>query len=201
MRNILLITACFLISTVAVCAQTGGLKGTVRNPKNAAIVGATVTVRQDGKDLKTATTDRKGNFEIRNLAAGKYNLVFEGEGYGSALLADVEVKKDKIRELPDKLVLTVDQGTLIIIKGSVFNQDGRSVTGAVIVCEKVNEDGSFSKVGNSYTSITGEFTFRQPVGAKHYRLTAKLKDATASKEIEVESAAIYRLAITLELTK
>jgi hypothetical protein len=97
------------------------------------------------------------------------------------------------------LILAVDQGTLVIIKGSVFNQDGRSVTGAEVTIEKINSDGSTRKMGSVYTNVSGEFTFRQPEGTAKFRLTAKLKDAESSKEIDVESAAIYRLAITLDM--
>ncbi len=174
------------------------MKGKVRNPKDQALPNITVTIRRDGKDLKSTTTDSKGRFEIRNLAAGTYNLVFEGKGYGAGLLSNVEVK-DKLRELPDRLVLTIDKGSQTIIVGSIFNQDGRSITGAQITLELINSDGSTKKLRESYSDVSGEFAFRQPEGAAHYRINAKFKDATGSKEIEVDSAAIYRLAITLKI--
>ncbi len=72
---------------------------------------------------------------------------------------------------------------------------------ARVEIEKVLSDGSFKKVGSSYTNISGEFTFRFSEGASKYRVTAKAKDAASSKEVEVTSAAIYRLAITLKTEK
>ena len=51
------------------------------------------------------------------------------------------------------------------------------------------------------TNIYGEFSFRQPEGAATYRLTAKYKNHTASKDIEVDNAAIYRLAISLDVSR
>ena len=201
MKKFVLLTFVFLISSISVFTQTGGLKGKIRTSKGDGIANVVITVRRDGKEVKTAKSDGKGNFTIQGLEAGSYNLVFDGKGYSSGLLQNVEVKKDKIRELPDRLVLAVDQGTLVIINGSVFNQDGRSVTGAEVLIEKLNSDGSTKKLGNIYTSARGEFTFRQPDNAARYRLTAKLKDAAASKELNVEGAAIYRLAITLNVEK
>jgi hypothetical protein len=201
MKKFVLLTAIFLVSSISVLAQTGGLKGKIRTAKGDGIANVVITARRNGKDVKTAKSDGKGNFTIQGLEAGDYNLVFDGKGYSSALLQNVEVKKDKIRELPDRLVLAVDQGTLVIINGSVFNQDGRSVTGAQVFIEKLNSDGSTKKLGSHYTSARGEFTFRQPEGAAKYRLTAKLKDTTASKELDVDGAAIYRLAITLNVEK
>ena len=190
-----------LASGISVSAQTGGLKGKIRSSKGDGIAGVVVTVRRDGKDLKTTKSDGKGNFTIQGLESGNYNLIFDGKGYSSSLLQNVEVKKNKIRELPDRLILTVDQGTLVIVKGSVFDQDGRSVTGAEVTIEKFDSGGAARKLGSVYTNVSGEFTFRQPEGAAKYRLTAKMKDAAASKEIDVDSAAIYRLAITLNVKK
>ncbi|MDQ3132793.1 MAG: carboxypeptidase-like regulatory domain-containing protein [Acidobacteriota bacterium] len=201
MKKFILFIALFVVSSISVTAQTGGLKGKVRNSKGSGIPSVTITARQDGKDIKTVKSDGKGNFIIQDLENGVYNLVFDSRGYSSSLLSNVEVKKNKLRELPDSLILSVDQGTLVIIRGSVFNQDGRSVTGAEVTIERLNSDGSTRKMGSVYTNVSGEFTFRQPEGAAKFRLTAKLKDQTASKEVEVDSAAIYRLALNLTLEK
>ena len=190
-----------LLSSVAFAQDAGGLKGKVRTTKGEGIAGVTVTARQKGEDVKSATSDAKGNFTISGLKAGLYNLAFTKSGYGSGVLYNIEVKKKKENDLGDRLILTVDQGTLVLIKGSVFNQDGVSVFGAKVEVEKINGDGSRKKVGSGYSSETGEFTFRFPQGAAKYRVTATAKGASASKEIEVESAAIYRLAITLNVEK
>ncbi|HEX8636583.1 MAG TPA: carboxypeptidase-like regulatory domain-containing protein [Pyrinomonadaceae bacterium] len=201
MKKFVLLTAVFLVSCVCAAAQTGGLKGKIRTSKGDGIADVIITVRRDSKDIKTAKSDGKGNFTIQGLEAGDYNLVFDAKGYATSLLSKVEVKKNKVRELPDRLILTVDQGTLVIIKGSVFNQDGRSVTGAEVTIERLDSGGSAKKLSSVYTNVSGEFTFRQPEGAAKYRLTAKMKDKSASKEIDVDSAAIYRLAITMNVKK
>lgn len=200
MKKFILFIALFVVSSISATAQIGGLKGKVRNAKGNGIASVTITARQNGKDVKTVKSDNKGNFIIQDLENGVYNLVFDSRGYSSSLLSNVEVKKNKLRELPDSLILSVDQGTLVIIKGSVFNQDGRSVTGAEVTIERLNSDGSVRKMGSLYTNVSGEFTFRQPEGAAKFRLTAKLKDQTAIKELEVDSAAIYRLAINLPVS-
>lgn len=201
MKKFILFIALFVVSSVSVFAQNGGLKGKVRTSKGDGINGVTFTARQKSGDIKSVKSDGKGNFVIEGLEAGIYNLVFDGKGFGSSVLYNVEVKKNKVRELPDRLILAVDQGTLVLIRGSVFTQDGRSVTGAEVTLEKINADGSSRKIGSVYTNDSGEFAFRQPEGTAKFRLTAKLKAATASKEVEVESAAIYRLAITLNVER
>ncbi len=186
---------------IAAGQTSGGLKGKVRDPKGNGLAGAKITVRRESKDLKSAVADSKGNFELSGIEAGNYNLVIEKSGFSAGVLYNVEIKGNKVRDLGDRLVLTVDQGTLVIIKGSVFDTDGRSIGGAKIEIEKVSSDGSTKKVGADNASYSGEFTFRFPEGASKYRVTASAKGISESKEIEVDGAAIYRLAITLKTDK
>jgi hypothetical protein len=181
--------------------ESGGAKGKVRSAKGDGISGASVTARLDGKDVKTVKTDTKGNFEMTGLQPGVYNFVIEKSGYGAGVKYNVEIKKKGTVNLGDNLVLMVDQGTLVLINGSVYNQNGRSITGAKIEIERISSDGSTKKVGSGYTNVSGEFTFRQPEGTAKIRVTASLKGVSNSKEIQVDSAGIYRLAITLNLPK
>ena len=185
-------------SLTASAQETGGFKGKVRTVKGEGIAAATVTARLKGEDVKSTTADAKGNFVLEGLKAGNYNVVFNKDGYSSGVLYNVEVKKKKTNDLGERLILSVDQGTQVIIKGSVFAADGRSAGGAKVLIEKVASDGSVKKVGSSIASYSGEFTFRFSESAAKYRITASVKDSTASKEIEVTSAAIYRLAIRLD---
>lgn len=195
---LLLSTFC---SVPALAQDTGGVKGKVRTTKGEGIAAATITAKQKDEDVKSTTSDAKGNFVLENLRNGTYNLVFTKNGYSSGVMYNVEVKKKKISDLGERLVLTIDQGTQVIIKGSVFAADGRSVGGAEIKIERISGDGSIKKLGSSFSSYSGEFTFKFSEGAAKYRVTASAKGASASKEIEVESAAIYRLAIILKVEK
>src|SRR4051794_9647585 len=178
-------------------ALGGGVKGKVRNFKGEGISGVQITARQDSKDVKTVKTGAKGDFVLSGLAPGVYNFVFDGQGYNSAIRYNIEVKANKITDLGDKLVLVVDKGTLVIVQGSVFFKDGRSIPGAKVLVEKFTADGGTRELATVYTNVSGEFTFRQPEGNAKFRITAKYKDVSGSKELEVDSAAIYRLAISL----
>jgi hypothetical protein len=201
-----LIAAPFLLLT-AYCslltaqAQSGGLKGKVRTNSGRGIANATVAVRRDGRDVKTVTSDAKGNFTMQGLDPGRYNVVFNADGYASGVLYNVEVKNKSTRDLGERLILSVDPGSQVIVRGSVFFKEGTSVTGAEIEIERVNPDGSAKRVGSAYTNISGEFSFRQPQGAAKLRINAKYKGVSGTKEVEVDSAAIYRLAITLEISR
>ncbi len=196
----IIISSLFLILTAsfAFAQSSGGLKGKVRDTKGNTLSSVTITVRQKGEDIKSVKSDNRGEFMMEGLEAGIYNVVFEKNGFGTGILYNVEVRKKKTGDLGSRLVMRVDQGTLIIINGSVFNQFGGSIYGAKVEIERVS--GGLSKnVGSSYTSESGEFIFRFPEKTDRFRVTATAKGISASKEIEVDGAAVYRLALTLEL--
>ena len=178
--------------------STGSAKGKIRNLKGETISGVSVTARRDSNDIRTVQSNSKGEFKIDGLESGVYNFVFDAKGYASAIRYDIEIRSNKTVDLGDRLILRVDKGTLVIVQGSVFFKDGRSVTGAKVDVERVNSDGTTRSFPAVYTNIYGEFNFRQPEGTAKFRFTAKFKDKTASNEIEVSSAAVYRLAIHLD---
>lgn len=192
----------FALSGIFAFAQeTGGVRGKVRATNGSGIASVKITARQKGEDIKSAASDASGKFVLENLPPGIYNFVFSKKGFADSLLDNVPVEKGEARDLGERLVLGVDQGSLVIIKVSVFDQNGRSVYNAKITIEKISGDGKTRKLGSGTTSQSGEFTFRQSEGGAKFRITAAAKGVSASKEITVDSAAIYRLAITLNVQK
>jgi hypothetical protein len=181
--------------------ETGGVKGKVRNNRGEGISTVTVTARKDSQDIKSVRSNDNGDFLLTGLSAGTYNIVFDAKGYSSGLKYGVEVKPNKTSDLGDRLILDVDKGTQVIVQGSVFFKDGTSVTAAKIEVEKLLPGGGTRKVGSLWTNISGEFAFRQPEGPARFRLTAKYKGQEVSKELEVDSAAVYRLAISLPINR
>ena len=196
-----LLMSAFCLLPSAFAQSTGGVKGKVRTSNGGGIAGANVTARQKGNDIKTATANAKGEFVLDGLESGLYNLVFDADGYSSGVLYNIEIKKNKVQDLGERLMLSTDKGTQVIVNGSVFYKEGTSVTAAKVELETVNSDGSTKKLASGYTSSNGEFTFRMKPGNAKLRLTAKFNGVTGSKDIEVSEAAIYRLAITLDLSR
>lgn len=192
--------AALFIFAVQANAQTGGVKGKVRDRSDRGIAGAVVEVRQNNEVVKSARANSKGEFVISGLKSGKYNVAFDADGYSTGVLFAVEVR-DGIRDLGNRLILSVDPGSLVMIRGSVFYREGTSVAGAKVDLEKIGENGSVKKVGTVYTNISGDFAFRQPQGGGKYRVTAKFKGVSGSNEITVDNAAIYRTAITLDISR
>ena len=129
-------------------------------------------------------------------------MFFDADGFQSGLLQGVEVKSGSTRNLGDRLILMPDQGNLVILNGSIFYKEGTSLGGAKIEIERVNADGTTKRLTTLYTNIQGEFIYKQPQGpSTKLRIRAKFKGTEGVKEIDVDMAAIYRLAITLDISR
>ena len=179
-------------------ASPGGLKGKVRVEAGASAEGVSVVVRADEREVARATTDSNGRFEIDNLAPGRYSIIFRKQGLRTAEMKDFEVGAGKVRSLGDRVYLPVDEGSIAFLKGSVFTADGRSVEGAQVELARVLADGSAQKIDGRVTNDLGEFSFRLTPVAARYRVTARYGGLLpVSKEIDIEGAAIFRIALSL----
>jgi hypothetical protein len=177
---------------------TGGIKGKVRveagNPSDVAVI-----VTQDEREIKQTTTNAKGEFLINALRPGVYAVTFRKPGLSVGAIKNIEVRAGKVRTLSDKLILTVDEGSLAFLRGSVFDPGGRSVAGARVELARVEADGSVKKIADRVTTETGQFAFRLPPDKARYRVTVKIQGAQdATKDVEIDDAVVYRVALTLE---
>src|SRR2546423_12791268 len=62
-------------------AATGSLRGQVTDPSGSAVGTATVIVTTPAGDAITATTNRDGVYEVKNLAPGKYSIKIVAQGF------------------------------------------------------------------------------------------------------------------------
>ena len=180
--------------------QSGGVKGKVKGPNGKGIPSASIRAYKEGTEIKSTTADAKGEFSITGLSSGKYNIVFDADGYSTGTLHGIEIESG-ILNLGDRLVLSRDRGDFVFVQGGVFFKEGSSVTGAKVELEQVNGDGSTKSLGNTYSNVQGEFSFRRPPGMTKYRVTAKLKGISATKDIDVEEVAVYRVSLRLDLSR
>lgn len=191
----------FTFSTFGFSQETGGIKGKVRGANQNSLAGATITARQDEKDIKSVKSDGGGNFQMMGLAPGVYNFVFEKDGFASGIKYNVEIERKKVLDLGGRLILAVDPGTLVFIKGSVFTEEGRILPGAEIKVERILADGKTKKVGTGYSNGAGEFAFRFSEAGAKYRVTASAKGVSQSSDVDALNAAVYRVALTLKIHK
>jgi hypothetical protein len=178
--------------------RTGGIKGKVRVETGTA-GGVAVIVRQGEREVSRGVTDKNGEFVVARLVPGRYGVTFRKPGLSVGTIENVEVKPGKPRSLGDHLVLAIDEGSIAFIKGSVFNQDDRSVPNVRIELAKIEADGTARKIDGRITNEIGSFVFRLPPEIAKYRITAKPSGGDpVSKEVEVDGAAVYRVALSVK---
>jgi hypothetical protein len=183
-------------------AEKGSVTGRVVDKRGRAIAGARVSAA--GDEEAAATTEKNGEFRLE-LEPGQYRLQFEADGYSSATLREpVTVEAGRQTKLKRRVELPEsDTGT--VVRGSVFDELGRSIAGAKVVLERIpGADGqavSATKMDAASDSM-GLFAFRLPAGSGRYRLTAthpKFKSATVTVDVaggEILNAPPLKLSAT-----
>src|SRR5262245_54272199 len=143
-----------LIASVCGLAQdknTASIKGKVR-VESGSPSGVAVTLLQGDQEVKHSSTDKKGDFVISRVSPGTYSVKFRKPGLSVGTIDDVTVKAGETRTLGDHLFLSVDAGSLVFIRGSVFTEEGRSVPGVRVDLERVINENSTKKLDSRVTS-------------------------------------------------
>src|SRR5688572_3228284 len=167
-------------------AEKGFVTGRVVDKRGKAIAGARVSVSSD--EGAGATTDADGEFRLE-LEPGQYRLQFEADGYASATIREpVTVEAGRQTKLKRRVELP-ESDTDTVVRGSVFDEMGRSIAGAKVVLERIpGADGQAvtAMKRDSASDSMGLFAFRLPAGSGRYRLTAthpKFKSATVTVDV------------------
>ena len=199
-KKSLFVVAIILAGSVAAIAQDkslGAIKGKVR-VETGTPAGVTVVVRRGETEVTRSTTNKDGDFLVSKLTPGIYGVTFRKPGLSIGSIEDVEVKAGKTRSLGDRLVLTIDEGSIAFLSGSVFSADGRSVPNAKVELSRILEDGSTKKIDGRITTETGSFKFRLSPDPGKYRVSVKPEGAEpVTKDVDIDGAAVYRVALNL----
>jgi hypothetical protein len=199
-KNSLLVVALVFAGASASMAQDkslGAIKGKVR-VETGTPAGVAVVVRRGEAEVTRSTTNKDGEFVVSKLTPGIYGLTFRKPGLSIGSIEDVEVKAGKTRSLGDRLVMTIDEGSIAFLSGSVFSAEGRSVPNAKVELSRILEDGTTKKIDGRVTTETGSFKFRLSPEVAKYRVSVKPDGAEpVTKDVEIDGAAVYRVALNL----
>ncbi len=88
---------------------TGTLRGQVMDPSGAVVPSAAVAVLVSGGQPHSATTNRSGNYEIGNLAPGKYTVTANAPGFAVFVQNDVDVAAGQVAQFNVMLDINVEQ--------------------------------------------------------------------------------------------
>lgn len=198
-KNLLVLAIILLAAGISLGQDKslGTIKGKVR-VETGTPGGVTVVVRRGETEVSRVQTDKNGDFVVSRLTPGKYGLTFRKPGLSIGSVEDIEVKAGKTRSLGDRLVLTIDEGSIAFVSGSVFTPEGRSVPNAKVELSRILEDGTVKKIDGRITTETGSFKFRLSPEPGKYRVSVKRDGSEpVTKDVEVDGAAVYRIALSL----
>jgi hypothetical protein len=175
----------------------GAIKGKVR-VETGTPAGVTVVVRRGDSEVARSATDKNGDFLVSKLKPGIYGVTFRKPGLSIGSLEDIEVKPGKTRSLGDRLILTIDEGSIAFLSGSVFGATGRSVPNVKVELLRILEDGNTKKIDSRVTTETGSFKFRLSPEPGKYRVSVKADGSEpVTKDVDIDGAAVYRVALNL----
>jgi len=194
--SVLVLLAAFL--GLAQDKNNGAIKGKVRVERGSA-AGVAVILRQEDREIMRTTTDKKGDFVLSRVNPGIYGVTLRKPGLAVGSIEKIEVRAGQTRALGDHLFLKIDEGSIAFIKGSVFSEGGRLVRGVRVELAKIVDANSTQKLDARITDEDGAFVFRLPPEPAKYRVTLKAEGSEpVTKDVEVESAAVYRVSLTLK---
>ena len=92
--------ACVGSLALAQSAVTGAVGGAATDPNNAAVAGASVTLRSmDTNKSETVTTDSAGRFRFTNLQPGAYAITITASGFSDFKLEQLTVEVGRLSEV------------------------------------------------------------------------------------------------------
>jgi hypothetical protein len=200
MKRFILISLVFVICCTVSLAQTTGVKGKVKTGKGKGLPGVSVSVFKEGLEVKQEETNEKGEFLIEGLEEGIYSFTFEKEGFNGGSLKRMQVLKGQLRNLGDNLVLRLaDNSIYVILRASIFDQDGLAVRGAKVEIIKSSDN---KRITTLYTNDAGEITMRFPDQNGTFKFTATFQNAEpVSGEVIVEGAGMYHKSLKMKIAK
>jgi len=175
MKSVLL-PACLLLATIGASAQsvTASLAGTVVDPQEGMVTGATVKLRDPGKgQARELSTDGNGAFVFTQLAPAEYELTVDKSGFAKSRLTGLVLNANDQRSLrltlkvagQDESIVVTSEAPLVreapavatsVDRRFIENQplNGRSFQtlinlspGVVITAASLPENGQFSVNG------------------------------------------------------
>ena len=114
---------------------TATLRGQVTDPSGSFVTTATIVLTTPGGDAITAATDKNGNYEIKGLAAGKYDLKVIATGFTDFENAGVDVAAGQVNKLDVKLAIQTQEEKVVVTDqaAAALSVDPAANAGAIVI--------------------------------------------------------------------
>jgi outer membrane receptor protein involved in Fe transport len=122
--------ACAGSLALAQSAVTGAVGGAATDQNNAAVAGASVTLRSmDTNKSETVTTDSAGRFRFSNLQPGAYAITITATGFAEFKLEQIVVEVGRLSSVDAELRIGAASGVVdIVASGGAVNLESKEFT-------------------------------------------------------------------------
>lgn len=126
----------FLAAAGILAAQTdkATIRGTVTDPSQAVVPGVNITLTEvgTGVEVRKATSDANGNFEMPDLIPGTYRLQADSSGFRSFVADDVLVVGGQVRRVNVRLEVGATTESVTVTAGAaVVTTDTGTISGGI----------------------------------------------------------------------
>jgi hypothetical protein len=183
-------------------AQTGSLKGKVKEAKGKSLEGVLIraTSAKNSDDRVETTSDEKGEFEFASLPGGEYSLSFTKQGYKTFTTRKLEIIPGETLKLRNIIELPRESDPYAVIRGAVLHGVGYTLPNATVTIERIDGGRKFKQ--ETVSQHGGEFAFRLKSEKARYRITAEARGFKGdSIEIEVEGFEVRNVVLKLQPEK
>ena len=134
---------------------TGAIGGTVSNPNNEVVPGASVTVKStDTNKEDTATTDDEGRFRIANLQPGIYSVTINGAGFSPFIQERVVVEVGLVTTLNAALSIGPVSGEVVVTSEAPVINTSQQDFSTNINQTSINELPTNGRRASNYVLLT-----------------------------------------------
>jgi hypothetical protein len=99
----ILVAALLMTGNLIMAQSTGMVRGTITDEDGAPLFGAQVRVMEDSSLVIGTTTDFDGNYSIKEITPGDYDLVISSLGKGTQKIKKVSIDPSKVAYVSTKL--------------------------------------------------------------------------------------------------
>jgi hypothetical protein len=141
LRFVALLTVLLSIAALSLMGQsagTGALTGTVSDPSNAVIAGATVTLSNNGTNqTRTVTTGADGSYKFTLLQPGNYRVTFSAAGFKISEVPSVTIDVTETPVLDRNLEVGTQTEQVVVQAETQALQTSTSTLGTTIESKEV----------------------------------------------------------------
>src|SRR5262245_4922557 len=129
---------CLTVTAIAQTAATADLHGTVKDPNGAVIQGATVTVRDEARNLeRAAQTNESGYFTLLSLPPGSYKLTVAAKGFATLVAKNVSLTVGQVADYPVIMQLATAETEVTVTSEPLLIETAKTSTSTTIGQQRI----------------------------------------------------------------